>query len=983
MIGGTVLYAQNSSETSSPLYTLYATQHYKAHNQNWSITQDSTQRIYVANNYGLLRFDGTYWELSPSLNGGLFRSLTKDSAGTVYWGGQNDFGYLTSDSSGFMVLHSLAHLLPDTIKNYHNVWRILSTNDGVYFRTNDYLFRYHKEKLHVLEYGANFRHMSLIDGRIVLYKYRRGLFFVDENNFSFIPGSELFLTDLIGGIEQLENGNWLILTFFKGMYIYDGHDFKLLKSPINETLKTALGYKSLTLSNGNIAIATIHSGLFIIDQRGNLVTQLHIEELSTTGLFQDAQKGLWVALDGGIARIEVESPLSVFSKKAGFPGTSNTITRYRGNIYAGGNTDLFKLQTFPDRMSKFVSVEGYKHQTWSLLSTPYGMLIASQNGLFVLKDDVISTIKSNNTYRKIIASSILKDTYFVGGLGELRMLPFSNGEWNLGPPIAGIETNVHYITEASDSTLWIGSHYQGVTRIRNLYSEKKLVIDRFTEEDGFPERNDKYTGTYWVDDHLTIGTSSGLYKVDEQHNKVIPDSSFGPLFAGPGKDVFRAEMAADGNWYIRSSDSGILKMTSGAGPKWDSLSLRRLPIGAIFDFHIDAEGPVWLAGNRGIARFNSQSSYSYSFVPVINFQSVSLINNDSLVFGGVENDQLVPFVFNSDQNGIRFQFSLSSYDHPTPSMYAFRLKGLEEEWSRWTSETQKDYTNLPNGNFSFEVKGKDLYENESELASFAFSISPAWYLTKWAKFVYVFLGIGFIALLIQITSKIRTRRLKEHNQRLEQEVKNRTAVIEQSLAEKEILLKEIHHRVKNNLQIIYSLLNLQKSSITDQKVLEAISVGQDRIKSMSLVHEILYKNENVKQIELARYIQNLVNHIESTYQKREKEVQTGFNLEPCEVDLTMAIPLGLIINEVVSNAFKHAFKGSKKGLLKIMTTRKEGFLKLIITDNGPGYNPERFTEGETLGLMLINDMIRQLKGEKKLYTASGTRYILKIPLSYE
>lgn len=981
-------FSLQNSESGPPLYNFYTTADFKAHNQSWRITQDSTQRIYVANNHGVLRFDGNYWTMAPSLNGGLIRSIATDSLGTIYWGGQSDFGYVTPDSSGSIQLVSLQHLLPDSLNDYHNVWNIIPTEKGVYFRTNDYFFRLIEDSVHVLSEGRNYRHVSLVGNRLVVQQFNNGLQFLDGDTFSDIPGSELFSKDLVGGILELDSGNWLILTYFKGLYTYDGFEFRQLDSSVNPNLSDGLGYKAIMLSNGNIALATLYSGLYVIDQQGKLVTHTHIEELPVTSLFQDQQKGLWATMNGGIARIEIESPLSVFYKESGIPATVNQITRHNGTIYAGGDDMTYRLQTYPDRTGEFIPVVGLRHQTWALLSTEHGLLAGTQQGLFVHQNGKTRPIREGLTVRSLKTSVIQPGTYLVGTLGGIRTLQFKENNWLLSEPVQGIDINVHYIAESPDSILWLGSHYQGIMRVEHFYDSSEPDVLLITNKDGFPARNDQYTNTFWLDDHLAVGTSLGLYQINEETMQAIPDSSFGPLFTGPGKDVFRVEQSPNGDWYIRSSDNGILRVHTDGSFQWDSLALRRLTTGSTRDFHFDPYGAVWMVTNRGIVRYESAKKAEFSFVPKLNFNKVYLTQSNSLIYGGSPSAEWETPLLSYTQNAIRFQYALSSYDIPESSEYRYRLLGSESAWSEWSGETQKDYTNLPPGNFLFQVQGRDLYANLSPVQEFGFSILPPWYLTGWAKFFYVLAVAGIFVGGAFLYTRHRTRRLQERNLLLEQEVQLRTAeiekqkqIIEQNLAEKEVLLKEIHHRVKNNLQIIYSLLNLQKETITDEQILNAIKVGQTRIKSMSLVHEILYKNEDIKSIELAQYIRNLVEHIENNYSKN--GVDTEIQLEPCEAGMNVAIPLGLTINEVVSNAFKHAFHESKKGLLKITGTVKEGVFRIIISDNGPGFDPEKNKDGEeTLGLMLINDMIRQLKGTKEIEIKSGTRYVFNIPLNY-
>ncbi|MCH2451514.1 MAG: hypothetical protein MK198_15420, partial [Gracilimonas sp.] len=572
----TSLSAQPDREVAPLSYSLYQTNDYRAHTQNWAAVQDSSGRMYFANNHGVLRFDGTYWTKAPSLNGGLIRSLAKDSAGTIFWGGQNDFGFLIVDSAGAPVLVSLAHLLPDSIPSYNNVWRILPTKNGIYFRTNDYFFRYQNGRVEVLSEEGNYRHASFVDGRIVVYKYRTGLQYLDGDTFTMIFGSEIFSQDPIGGIVSLDNGNWLILTYFKGLFEYDGEQFKPLSSPINHILKKAMGYKAIRLKSGKIALATIHSGLFVIDQKGNLVNSVHIEELPTTGLYQDDDLGLWAMLDGGIARVEVKSPFSVFGKESGINVTSTAVTRHRRKLLIGNHSGLFQLQTYPDKPATFENKHDFRQQVWSLLSTDHGLLIGAQEGLFVLRNGEIRALHTSLTTRRLDSSSVEQGLVLAGGLKEFRTLRFDEGEWELSEPVEGITTNTHHIVETPDSVLWLGSQFQGVTRIDNFYNNQKLKITRFTQEDGFPERNDKYTTVFWLQDHIAVGTSRGLYRIGASGRRVVPDSSLGPLFTGVGKDVYRIEQAPDGNWYIRSSDNGILKPQNDDGFLWDDRSLRWL-----------------------------------------------------------------------------------------------------------------------------------------------------------------------------------------------------------------------------------------------------------------------------------------------------------------------------------------------------------------------------------------------------------------------
>ncbi len=195
-------------------------------------------------------------------------------------------------------------------------------------------------------------------------------------------------------------------------------------------------------------------------------------------------------------------------------------------------------------------------------------------------------------------------------------------------------------------------------------------------------------------------------------------------------------------------------------------------------------------------------------------------------------------------------------------------------------------------------------------------------------------------------------------------------------AEKEVLLKEIHHRVKNNLQVISSLLNLQSNSLSDEKMKSAVKEGQSRVKSMALIHQTLYQSDRLTRIDLQDYIEKLVSFLSDTYRNEKKEIVTVINAKNISLDIDTAIPLGLIINELVSNSFKHAFKNKTKGLIEVILEKPGSTdYKLFVSDNGIGladnFNIEK---ADSLGLKLVNILTRQLKGELTFHKNDVTAF---------
>lgn len=237
---------------------------------------------------------------------------------------------------------------------------------------------------------------------------------------------------------------------------------------------------------------------------------------------------------------------------------------------------------------------------------------------------------------------------------------------------------------------------------------------------------------------------------------------------------------------------------------------------------------------------------------------------------------------------------------------------------------------------------------------------------------------------------IKTKSLEERSDVLEDEISERTSellkqkeALESKNAEKEILLKEIHHRVKNNLQIIVSLLNLQSRNFDDPDVIDALNETQNRIISMSLVHQRMYQTSDFVAVEFKDYTDLLIDNIQILFADKEKQIKQ-FNEIPGEfkIDIERAIPLGLIINEMVTNSFKHAFiSDGDTNEIQINLEKEDQRFILKYKDNGVGF-PDNFnvSTAETLGIQLIVALVEQIDGELSFHNKDGAVYEVMLPL---
>lgn len=231
-----------------------------------------------------------------------------------------------------------------------------------------------------------------------------------------------------------------------------------------------------------------------------------------------------------------------------------------------------------------------------------------------------------------------------------------------------------------------------------------------------------------------------------------------------------------------------------------------------------------------------------------------------------------------------------------------------------------------------------------------------------------------VAVLVDLFRKTRT--LETMNRAMEAEIEERLAQLKTSLHEKDTLLREVHHRVKNNLQIVSSLIDLQAARQKGRDVQALFRDARDRVRSMALVHEKLYQSEDLAQTELGTYTKNLMKELFQAHGEVSSKIRLNMQLEPVRLPVDRAIPCGLILNELATNSLKHAFIGRQEGLIEIcLTCIDNRSVRLVFQDDGKGF-PSGFDwhATESLGLRLVRMLSEQLRADLRHRNGSGTTF---------
>lgn len=276
-----------------------------------------------------------------------------------------------------------------------------------------------------------------------------------------------------------------------------------------------------------------------------------------------------------------------------------------------------------------------------------------------------------------------------------------------------------------------------------------------------------------------------------------------------------------------------------------------------------------------------------------------------------------------------------------------------------TEHIRKNQAILLLSNIETEARNKDLLITKTKLDKER-ADKKAQQIFLWASIiVLVMAGISIVILIINNIQKSKSK-----------------ALIELKNKENEILLKELHHRVKNNLQVIYSLINLQKRRLETPDLHQSLSMVQNRIKTMSLVHQNLHENDNLKDVNLEAYIKTISDYLKTLYHREEKEIQIEFDIDATiELSMDRAITIGLLLNEIMSNSLKYAFKGRSEGKISIDVQKIHTGFQMKISDNGIGFT-NTTPSTKSLGMFLIENLVKQIQGRYEVESFEGTTYLI-------
>lgn len=834
----------------------YSKSIYKAGAQNRQIKQDKNGVLYFANNEGVLSFDGKFWKVFSLPNRSIVRSIEFGPDNRLYVGGQDEFGYFSTAANGEPQFQSLKEIIPKEHRSFTDVWKIEFYNNQLFFQTSNKIYQISGSHCTVYE-SSNWRFLGKSKDILLAQDQDQGILVFNNGNWRSLKGGSETKDFLITSLTSIGSDSILISTRKNGIFLLSNEQLFPLKSSFLKGIEGRYISGIIPVNNDHLAIITNLNGCYIIDKAGNLIqnfsTKEGLQNNNILDVFIDKERNIWLGLDNGIDLIAYNNAI-----KHIYPQQLNTNSGYASivhnkHLYIGTADGLYRVPLNDQRDLSFVKgnferVENTNGQVWNLSEVNNELFLSHHDGSYIIKGNK-AVLVDNTTgfwnftplYPVLPSSKILAGTY-----NGINLYEFKDGKLYSNPVQAPFESARFIVIDNNHA--WSSHPYKGVFKV-SLENNSKPVVKQYSEQQGVQSVIGNYI--FKIKNQIILTTTNGVYQYNSAKDIFEPSSYYNNLFGN--KQIRYLKEDNQGNvWFVYDKNLSVVDFST---PKPQVIFFPELKNKLVSGFEqinpID-ENNVVIGGEKGFYHINYRQYKKNKYPLTVQVRAIKASGKkDSLLYGGfgseinelLKQNNETEFQVHHSWNSIQIEYASPTYAQQANIEYSYYLEGFDKRWSEFSSKTEKEYTNLPVGDYVFYIKVRNNLGNESATTGFKLSVLPPWYRTNWAFIFYIIAVFIFLYLLyLKQQKKFLLQRLRFEEKQKQMQYMHQ---LELEKNEKEIIkLKndkleaEIQHK---NTELASSAMHLVQKG-------EILTKIKDELQKLNKIRKNTGETEDLKKI---------------------------------------------------------------------------------------------------------------------------------------
>jgi len=914
---------------------------YKAGIQNIDFAQNRDMALYVANNLGILSYNGKTWEKHAFQTGKKQRSLAfDDKTDRLYFGAQGSFGYFNSNWE----MVSLTGMIPPSSHDFDEVWDVYLLNANVYFCTFKGIYVYDGQSITVLKHKNGFNRTFKTNRKLFVQSIQGQLFEIKDRELLPTPYLINLTNETVAGVIS-HNGGYLLVynsgkielaTPFGAIGKYDGLSKVLQGKYINHVFQ---------LSDGRLAISTQTAGLFLYDLQKNAIENITTEQglLSNACLrtFQDYSGNLWVGMQNGIALIDINSPMRFINQDVNIQGSGYEAYKRDEGTYFTTSSGIYFLAK---NAARSVFLNGTEGPAYGMQNIAGKLYAGHHTGLFLLANGTAKRIAHTHGLWQVKQLQSNPE-YAIGGTYSGLFLFRMNAGMELQGvgKIGGFEESSRFFEEDRQGKIWVGQFYKGLYQLSLSPDMTTAVAQKISAEQGLPV--DEQIILSRIDHELYLGTPKGIYRLDQSNNRMVKSETFSKEIGE--QQVYLLVQDNQKNVYVYAEDiAGYFKQISVDNYTFVPSSLFQLRYSFnndLLNVSVQTDEGVLFNANEGFIHYRPEwenrlaAEKPLIVSKVINVAAHSVLYQ-RLPFGS-KSENLPHLTVSYRAKVLQFEVEAFQFNEVDKQPFRYCLKGFDDGYGEWTHATTKEYTNLREGHYEFSVQTRNVLGQIVTSQPLFLKVEPPFYRSLPARLLYVAIGV-FSLLLVSRLQKHRYKRKANAVEELKQkELLSKQQELMEIEHQKEQAVRQIEEdKMKSELRHLNSLLaastmNLVVKNEFMETIKEELEEVKQKGKSMETKHAlekivreidtILRLQEDWKQFEY---------HFDQIHGDFLNRLREHFSeLTPNEQKLCALLRLNLSTKEI-SNLMSISLRGVE--IARYRLRKKLGL--------GPGQNLSKF-----------------------------------------